>query len=106
MIYQKLRGVDDEPVKIEPVLKNKSIMSLKNFRQITKQTSENLKPVLQLLVNDITMRIIDYFEDTGLLPTVLAVNYYNIQNGSHQKSDSIKLMLPVIGFKQTIESVA
>ena len=52
------------------------------------------------------MRITDYYEDSGYLPTVLVVTYYNIQHGSHQKSDSIKLVLPVLGFKQVIETVA
>ncbi|CAK80124.1 unnamed protein product (macronuclear) [Paramecium tetraurelia] len=100
-IYDKLRGYDDEIVKKEVDLKNKSILSLKNIKKTSSR--EVIIQSLELILHDITMRVTDYYEDSNLVPSVLVIHYHNVEKGSHQKSEPIYLTLPIESFRLTIE---
>lgn len=78
-IHQKIRGFDDEEVKVEIDQRNKTINSLKNIRK----TSDRVKvgQALELITYDISMRIIDYYEDSGQVPTVVTLVYNNTEQG-------------------------
>jgi DNA polymerase eta len=96
-----LRGYDDEGVKKDVDLKNKSILSLKNIKKTSSR--EIVEQSLELIVHDITMRVSDFYDDFNLVPSVLVVHYHNVIKGSHQKSEPIHLSLPVESFRLSIE---
>ncbi|CAD8073295.1 unnamed protein product [Paramecium sonneborni] len=100
-IYDKLRGYDDEQVKKEVDLKNKSILSLKNIKKTSSR--EIVIQSLELIIHDITMRVTDYYEDSNLVPSVLVIHYHNVEKGSHQKSEPLYITLPLESFRLTIE---
>jgi hypothetical protein len=64
-VHKKIRGYDDETLKASVDLKNKSILSLKNVKRVEKDKKHLLDPILELLIYDLTMRVTDYFDDTG-----------------------------------------
>ena len=66
-VTKKIRGHDEEPLRTTVDLRNKSIMSLKNVRKIDKDSKHQLEPILELLIYDMTMRITDFYDDTGLI---------------------------------------
>lgn len=95
-----MRGFDDEEVKNDIDLKNKSVNSLKNVKKTSDRTT--LTGVIELITYDMAMRIADIYEDSKQVPTVLTLIYNNTLLGQHQKGEPILFELPIDNFRTVI----
>mgnify|MGYP000858907637 FL=1 len=73
-IYFRCRGYDGEGVE-EKTYDNKSITSSKIFSAVT--DPKKLQGMLEVIAADLAVRLVNFYEQSGLIPQSISISYYD-----------------------------